>query len=437
MHDAARISATAELLEQCEQSWQKLRPLPADIIINRYFKERRFIGSKDRGAIAALVYLIIRNYATLTWHTQQHDIDGARALVIAALLLIEKKSFPDLQKLFNGEKFSPALLNASESAFAKALAGKDLLHEKMPDHVRYNYPLWLEKEIQSSLGEEWRKELVTLAKEAPVDLRVNTLLTTRDTLLAALQKEGFAVEATTLSPLGIRMQTRAPVFTSECFKKGWFEMQDEGSQLVSLMLNAKPGQKIIDFCAGAGGKTLAIAAQMKNKGRIFAWDTSEKRLAQMKERLKRAKVDNVQMHLLESERDPFIKRHKDSADAVIVDAPCSGSGTWRRNPDLKWRFHEKDLQEIMQIQKNILDSAARTVKPSGYLLYVTCSMFKCENETQVATFLSQQQNFRVVTTGDLCSNFNDRKKTQGGALRLTPLQDGTDGFFASLMQRSE
>lgn len=435
MHEAARLSASIELLAACESTWNTPRSLPTDIVINRYFKERRYIGSKDRGAIAALTYLIIRNYASLGWCVMQHGLEGTRALAIAALLLMEKKKLPVLQNLFSGEQFAPSRLTAAESAFAKAIAGQELLHKDMPDHARYNYPQWLESDLKSSLGDKWKEELQALAQEAPVDLRTNTLLTTRDALIAALRKEGYEAEPTPHSPIGVRLSKRGPVFTSATFKQGWFEMQDEGSQLVSLMLGAKPGQKVIDFCAGAGGKTLAIAAEMRNKGRILAWDTSEKRLKQMPERLRRAKVDNVQMHALESEHDAFVKRHKDSADAVLIDAPCSGSGTWRRNPDLKWRFHAKDLQEIVALQQRVLSSAARLVKPEGHLLYVTCSTLQKENEQQIDAFMSQHENFRVVMEDNLCSKLDHRKTSTAGMLRLTPLHDGTDGFFASLLQR--
>lgn len=437
MHESARISATIELVDQCLQAWQNPQRLPVDVILNRYFKERRYIGSKDRGSISALFYLIIRNLATLEWYLKRNAMEGARALVIAALALIQKKSISDLHSLFEGKKFSPAKLDKNEFTFAKTIAGKDVLHSGMPDHVKYNYPAWLEEEMKSSLGERWKEEMVALSKEAPVDLRVNTLLATREQLLAALTKEGFAVEPTPLCPTGIRMHTRAPVFTSQYFKQGWFEMQDEGSQIVSLMLDAKPGEKVIDFCAGAGGKTLAIAAMMKNKGRILAWDISEKRLAQIKERLRRAHVDNVQTYLLTSETDPFTKRHRDSADAVIVDAPCSGSGTWRRNPDLKWRFSAKDLEEITAMQMRILDSAAKLVKVGGRLLYITCSILKSENESQLETFLSQKKNFRVVIKKFLCSNNFESENWQSGSIQLTPHKDGTDGFFASLLERLE
>lgn len=437
MLEAARLNASIELLTQCEAAWNAERPMPSDIIINRYFKERRFIGSKDRGAIAAFCYLVIRHYAALNWHAQEHNMEGMRALCIAAFLLIHQKPLPELHLTFNGERFSPEKLSRQEADFAKAIAGRTLLHRDMPDPVRYNYPAWLNGMLQSSLGEQWREAIIALNQEAPVDLRTNTLHTTRDALLEALRKEGFKVEPTSLSPIGIRMQTRAPIFTSEYFKRGWFEMQDEGSQLVTQMLDVQPGQKIIDFCAGAGGKTLALAAAMRNKGRILAWDTSEKRLGQMAERLRRAKVDNVQTHVLASESDPFLKRHKGSADAVIVDAPCSGSGTWRRNPDMKWRFRPQDIEELTATQKRILESAAKLVKTGGYLLYITCSFLEAENESQLETFLSQNKNFGVVTAHNLCSKITPRATIRDGIVRLTPLQDGTDGFFASLLQRLE
>jgi 16S rRNA (cytosine967-C5)-methyltransferase len=411
--------------------------MPADIIINHYFKARRYIGSKDRGAIAELVYFIIRNYATLCWWAEKHNQKGARALAIATQLLHYKHTLIDLHNFCNGDAFSPAKLSTEEVTYAKALEGKDMLHEDMPDHVRLNYPAWMEDDLRASLGEGWQEELAALNKEAPVDLRTNTLLATRDELIAALREEQYEVEPTPISPIGVRMKTRAPIFTSACFKRGWFEMQDEGSQLVAQLAPVKPGDKVIDFCAGAGGKTLAIAALMKNKGRILAWDTSEKRLDQMKPRLARAKVDNVQRHVIASETDPFLKRHKSSADLVIIDAPCSGSGTWRRNPDLKWRFKETDLQEICAIQKRILESASRLIKLNGYLLYITCSLLQSENDKAIATFLTHQKNFRVAEPEKIWSNFFPQTIRQDGALHLTPHKDGTDGFFAYLLQRHE
>lgn len=438
MLNAARIQAATELLDECESSWAKPRPLPADIIINRYFKERRFIGSKDRGAIAGLVYYVIRNRATLSWWIEKQSIARTgRTLIIAEQMLHAHRKLVDIHNIMNGDRFSPAKLSPEEITLARALEGKELLHADMPAHARYNYPAWMETELHISLGDGWQAELDALNSEAPVDLRTNSLLTTRDDLIAALRKEQYHVEPTPHSPVGVRMHTRAPVFTSECFKRGWFEMQDEGSQLAALLAPVQPGDKVIDFCAGAGGKTLALAAQMQNKGRLLAWDTSEKRLDQMKPRLARAKVDNVQRHVLESENDPFLKRHKESADCVIIDAPCSGSGTWRRNPDLKWRFTENDLAEIHAIQKRILESASRLVKRDGFLLYITCSLLQSENDKAIAAFLTQEKKFAVADPEKIWSKFPSPPTRRDCNLRLTPHKDGTDGFFATLLQRCE
>jgi 16S rRNA (cytosine967-C5)-methyltransferase len=222
-------------------------------------------------------------------------------------------------------------------------------------------------------------------------------------------------------------------FNTQAFKDGKYEMQDEGSQVVSLLVEAKPGQKVIDFCAGAGGKTLAIAATMQNKGRILAWDVSANRLAQMNKRLARAGVSNVQTHALRDEADPHLKRHLASADWVVVDAPCSGSGTWRRNPDLKWRFTLEDLQEIKQIQQRILTNAARLVKPGGRLVYITCSVFLDENYWQVKQFLGGNPTFRVEAPNKLWNKHVNARDGLGSCLALSPHQDGTDGFFAAVL----
>lgn len=437
MLEPARIETAIQLISQCEAAWSSERKIPADIILHQHFKASRFMGSKDRAAIAELVYFIIRNKLELEWWCVQHGLASARALVLTALATHRGLAPTQIKALFNGEKFNPAPLNRQEEDLAVALKGKKLLNQNMPEYVQHNVPEWMLPYIQSALGEDWKTAIGTLNEEAPVDLRANTLLTTRDELLVALNNEGFQVEATRLSPIGIRMQKRAPIFTSKHFKEGWFEMQDEGSQLVSLMANAKPGDRVIDFCAGAGGKTLAMAAEMKNKGRILAWDTSETRLNQMSERLRRAKVDNVQRHLLESERDEFLRRHYESADVVVIDAPCSGSGTWRRNPDLKWRTTKVDLEKVISVQQKILHSASRLVKAGGHLLYITCSFFTEENEQQIETFLSQSKKFRVVTSDKICSKLSKLRTNKEGMLRLMPHQDGTDGFFATMMQRVE
>lgn len=432
MTPSSRLHATIELLHEILSGWQSEKRFPADKVIDRFFRSRRYIGSKDRAYVGELVYWVLRNLALLQWNVGAQY--NARLLVFAALQYRKEYKLAELDALCDGDKYSPHTMTPSER---EALLKKPA---EPPLHVRLNYPQWLEPELKKTLGGDFEKAMQALNEQASTDLRANTLKTTRDELLAALNAEEFECEATPQSPIGIRLKKRAPIFTSPLFKAGHFEVQDEGSQMVAALVTAKPGMKVIDFCAGAGGKTLAIAAQMKNKGRVLAWDTSAKRLTQIKERLKRAGVDNVQTHVLESEADAFIKRHKQSADRVLVDAPCSGTGTWRRNPDLKWRFTEKDLQKVCALQETILHSAARLVAVGGRLIYATCSILSRENEQQVQNLLKNNANFRVVCTKKIWDNIvtgNENKDADNAAsfFSVAPHQDGVDGFFAAVLER--
>ncbi len=478
MLPAARIAAAIELLDTLFTQWNAGRRTPADAYLDQYFRARRFIGSKDRGAIAELVYWVLRHKASLEWwigyschpgagrdpgsvsEGKSHEnppglsaphgmgpglrrddcMGEARALVISALTFRSMDPHTQMNEsvttLFTGERYAPAPLTAEEKAYLKRIEGQPLFHPDMPASARDNYPAWLHAELEATFGNHVSAEMEALNAQAPVDLRANTLKISRDDLLAKLREEGIHAELAPLAPHGIRLAQRAPIFASPLFKAGYFEMQDAGSQLVAELAEAKPGMKVIDFCAGAGGKTLALAAQMKNKGRILAFDTSENRLTQMKPRLKRAGVDNVQLHVITSEHDAFLKRHKDSADIVLVDAPCSGSGTWRRNPDLKWRFTPTDLEELEGLQKKILLSASRLVKPGGKIIYATCSMLQRENESVAAHFLKSVSNFRVVSPAEIWDKTPAAESCKNATtLRLTPHQDGVDGFFAAIFQR--
>lgn len=438
------------MLDDILDGWRSEKCLPADKIIDRFFRARRYIGSKDRAYIGELVYWILRHLALLRWYTQSETLqENAQTLVLAALLSRQEYTLSELRVLCDGEKYSPRTITREElkiltgmSTPYSAKTADPLPVQEIPPPARLNYPAWLEGELRKSLKGEFEQALIALNAQAATDLRVNTLKTTRDALLAALRAEGFACEATPTSPVGIRLEKRAPIFTSPLFKAGHFEVQDEGSQMVATLVGAQAGMKVIDFCAGAGGKTLALAAQMHNKGRLLAWDNSEKRLKQMKERVKRAGVDNVQIHVLESEHDGFIKRHKSSAQRVLVDAPCSGTGTWRRNPDLKWRFTQQDLQEVMRAQESILQSAARMVAVGGRLIYATCSILTCENEMQVEKFIKNNGNFKVVCAKKIWDNIStgdeimDADDAVVSYLSVTPHQDGVDGFFAAVIERT-
>lgn len=437
MRTGARIASAIELLEMLHSNWNDGHRAPADGVLSDYFKARRFMGSKDRGFVSELVYFILRHGGAIEWWLDKAKADSKpRQIVIAALILGFDFTRGKLAELFDGKHFSPKPLSAPEKDLADTLSGQALIDDDMPDWAKFNVPVWLEKKLKASFGEDYIAEIDAMNKEAPIDLRVNTLkCPDRGDLIMELDRLNYYGIPTPHSPIGVRLKKRLPVFTLDLFKNGWFEMQDEGSQMVAQIINAQPGEKVIDFCAGAGGKTLAIAAKMENKGRLLAWDVNEKRLNQIKKRLARAGVDNVLLHVLESTTDPFIKRHKDSADWVLVDAPCSGSGTWRRNPDLKWRLTPEDLTEVKALQHDILRSAARTVKSGGRLIYATCSLFDEENQTQAKSFLVDHPEFTVEPLPQIWNKLIHRHEGLGECLRLTPYNHGTDGFFAIMFKR--
>lgn len=439
MKPSARISAVIELLETLYQTWQDNRQLPMDVMMGQYFKDRRYIGSKDRAFIGEMTYGILRHGGSLEWHLEQvKQPVSPRSVVLAGLVFFYGQTEDDLADLFSGEAYGPEALGHQEEKLICALVQTDFENEMMPIAARHSFPDWMEGRLRDAFGTDIETALEALNKEAPVDLRTNTLKCPgRAELIFALDKEGFMAMPTPHSPLGVRLKKRIPAFTTQAFRDGWFEMQDEGSQLASLLVQAEKGQKVVDFCAGAGGKTLAIAATMGNKGRIVAFDTSARRLKQMPKRLARAGVDNVLLKDIKSENDALVKRHRDSADWVLVDAPCSGSGTWRRNPDLKWRMTPNDLAELKVLQRRILASAATLVKKGGKLVYVTCSIFPDENANQVSQFIMDYPEFKVAHPGklwdSLCRPLNDDPNQV--VMQLAPHKDGTDGFFAAVFER--
>lgn len=440
MTPAAHTQATIELIEHIQATWANDRHAPVDALLAQYFKARRYIGAKDRGAISDLVYFTLRHGGTLEWHLEQCDrTTTPRRLVMVALLFYAMPghtplAVEDINELFCGEKYAPSILTDQEMTMLTRCEGREFMAADMPSAAKYNYPDWMEGRLKDAFGDELPEAMQAMNAQAPIDLRTNLLkCKDRGDLILALDADGYFAAPTPHSPIGVRLKKRLPAFNTVAFREGLYEMQDEGSQIASLLVAAKPGQKVIDFCAGAGGKTLAIAATMKNKGRLLAWDTAAHRLEQMSKRLARAGVSNVQTHVLTSESDPFLKRHVKTADWVLVDAPCSGSGTWRRNPDLKWRFTLDDLREIKELQMRILANAARLVKPGGRLVYVTCSVFADENIWQVKQFLGNNPTFRVATPDRMWNKHLTTQQDVGDFLALSPHKDGTDGFFAAIL----
>jgi 16S rRNA (cytosine967-C5)-methyltransferase len=306
----------------------------------------------------------------------------------------------------------------------------------MPRAVACNLPGWLEPPLVAVYGRHLEDEMAALNAPAPIDLRVNMLKADRGAARRALAGDGIAAEPTPWSPLGLRLKRRAPLSLTAAFKEGLVEVQDEGSQVAALLAGARPGMRVVDFCAGAGGKTLALAAQMQNRGKLVACDTAAWRLERAGKRLRRAGISNVERRVLSSERDLWVKHHAKSFELVFVDAPCLGIGSWRRNPDAKWRTRPQDLAELVGRQRDILASAARLVKPGGRLVYVTCSLLREENEGQAEAFLADHPEFALVPAARAWA------ETIGGAspagddfLRLTPARHGTDGFFVAIFER--
>lgn len=437
MTPGARLQAAIELLAEIHGG-----SAPADRAAAAFFRNRRYIGGSDRRAVLDRAYAVLRRRAALDWWIARAAPEGAaaeteRGRMIAALALLEGWSFDRVAGAFDGGQYRPARLSESERALARALEGHTIEHPAQPAPVRLEFPAWLEPAFRDAFGDRMETELAALMVEAPLDLRVNALKGDRAAARAALAAEGVESAPTPLSPLGLRVAGRPPLATLESFTGGLVEVQDEGSQLVALLADARPGQRVVDFCAGAGGKTLAMAASMANKGHLVATDVLRGRVDRAAVRLRRAGVHNVERRGLSSERDPWVKRHARRFDRVLVDAPCSGCGTWRRNPDQRWRLTADGLAELAALQARILRSAARLVKPGGRLIYATCSLLAEENEAQVARFLAAFATFApmpiskvwAATIGGACPGGGDW-------LRLTPARHGCDGFFVAVLGRA-
>jgi len=420
---AARIAGSVELLAAIETAHRK----PADAVANDFFRARRFIGSGDRRAVADRVWRVLRQRRRLAWWLARSGGGPTPRLLLAGSLLLEGWTGAGVAQTFSGGRYAAAPLSPEEAACLHRLEGHTLDHPEMPLAVRLEVPDWLPAPLQARFGADLESELAALAAEAPLDLRVNLLKATREQAQAALAAEGIATEPTPLSPWGLRVAGRRPVVTGPSFLSGLVEIQDEGSQLVAALVGARPEMRVADFCAGAGGKTLALAMTMENRGHIVACDVSAPRLDAALRRLRRAGVHNAERHLLQA-GDKWAKRRAGTFDRVLVDAPCTGTGTWRRNPDARLRLTEGDLRELVPKQAAILDAASRLVRKGGRLVYATCSLLPEENEAQVSAFLDRFAEFAVRPPGA-------GLPVAGPFLSLTPRAHGTDGFFAAVLER--
>jgi 16S rRNA (cytosine967-C5)-methyltransferase len=422
MHPNALLDLTTELL----RSVLKL-DAPADGLVSMFFRKHRDLGVRERHTLAETTYAVLRQRLLF-----QH---------LAAAGKFNEKGAPERRLAIlawqGNEAFLRGALTAQEQSWLADVQKID--RTALPEKLRHNLPDWLANPLRESLGEGFWPLVEELARPAPLDLRVNALKAKRDEVQAALAEAGITAEPTPYSPWGLRIQGKPALSKLPLFTQGLVEVQDEGSQLLAALVDAKRGEMVVDFCAGAGGKTLALGAAMRNTGRLYAFDVSGHRLESLKPRLARSGLSNVHPAQIAHERDDRIKRLAGKIDRVLVDAPCSGLGTLRRNPDLKWRHSPKALEELQAKQSAILAGAARLLKPGGRLVYATCSLLPQENERVAEAFSAQHgAEFEPVDAAvvlEAARIGEPAALVAGPYLRLWPHRHHTDGFFAAVWQR--
>jgi 16S rRNA (cytosine967-C5)-methyltransferase len=431
MRLGGRLAAAIEVLADVET-----RRRPVADALKDWGLGHRFAGSGDRAAIGNIVYDALRHRASIAWAM---GAETPRALALGAVGRHWSVGVDGLAASLEGDPHAPPPLTDSER---EGLAA-DL--SSAPPPVRADIPEWLAPHFEQTFGAEFVEEGAALAERPPLDMRANTLKADRDKMLKALARQGAA--PTPFAPDGMRIaptkdDARHPYVQAEtAFQKGWFEIQDEGSQLAALLAGARPGDQILDLCAGAGGKTLALAASMENKGQIHATDSDRGRLAPIHDRLRRAGTRNVQVHEARAPLDALAGR----MDRVLIDAPCTGVGTWRRRPDAKWRLSERALADRRAEQAALLDQAVRFLKPGGAIAYVTCSLLPGENTEQVRAFAGRHEGFAVLPGADVISASGLPAEAKAGlagaalvlpeGVVLSPRRTGTDGFFVALLAR--
>lgn len=412
--------------------------VPMDTVIGDYMRRRRYIGSKDRAFIANRVYECVRHKARVEWHLMSLHVEEItpRLSALTTYAFLDDRNKKDLEKLFDGSKYGPEKLSVQETKILEKLYDRNLFHKDMPEDVWAECPPEYEEKLRAIYGDNFATEMAAMLEPAPLDVRVNIVQATREKVKDFLKADGVETEDAPYSPWGLRAKGKTYLSRTKAFAKGWIDIQDEGSQLIALACGAEPGQQIIDYCAGAGGKTIALANAMEGKGRIVAMDIDTRRLNKSKERFKRARVsDNVEVRPLEDAKNlKWLKRQKGKFDIILLDVPCSGSGTWRRNPDMRWITYGPDLEELQNIQAEIMGKVRDVVKPGGKLVYATCSLFREENENQVEKFLKENDDFVLV---DLSKNWPSKtlNPCEGAMMRLTPAKHQTDGFFTAVMQK--
>lgn len=426
MRLGGRTQAAIEILDDIAA-----RTRPVADALRGWGLNHRFAGSADRGVIANLVYDSLRKKASQSWRM---DDDTGHSLAFATLMDQWARPADQLAAAFADDRFAPPMPAPDRLAAWSSRSLNDA-----PDWVRADIPQWSAPYLEASLGADWVSQAAALGLRAPLDLRVNTLKADRAKVVKALSR--FDAKPGSLFSTAVRIaagsaETRLPNVQAEAgFQKGWFEIQDEGSQMVAALAAARPGEQVLDLCAGAGGKTLAMAAAMANKGQIHAFDADRNRLAPIHDRLKRAGARNVQVVSPHQSLDHLAGK----MDLVVIDAPCTGSGTWRRRPDAKWRISEEALERRQQEQSQLLRDAMRYLRPGGRLLYITCSLFGAENEDRVSALISEEPMMQLATPDETWSSLCQtalHKDSQRASMMLTPLSCDTDGFYAAMLKRN-
>lgn len=395
---------------------------PADVKLGWFFKQNRELGTKDRAFVAESVYGVLRRKSFLAYVADGED---PRKLLVAWLLRVEGMSLRELDET----------LSKQQKEWAHEIKAKAT--DDIPKYMQADLPEWFWNSLVTQYGEE---QALTIARSmhqpAPLDLRVNLVKTTREDVSAKFASEHTEVTPTPYAPNGLRMAQKMTISKHKLFTDGMIEVQDEGSQLLAQLVAPRRGEMVADFCAGAGGKSLALGAMMRNSGRIYAFDVSEKRLQNLGTRLKRSGLSNLHSQLISSEQDPKLKRLFGKFDRVLVDAPCSGLGTLRRNPDLKWRQTPQDIVELTAKQTRILERAAKLVKAGGRLVYATCSLLQEENDNIADAFVALHPQFRLVPASEVLAQQQIALDT-GPYLKLLPHLHQTDGFFAAVFEKEK
>jgi len=423
MHPSALLDASADLVGRVLRFDH-----PADAVVSRFFREHREFGPRERATLTETVYAVLRKKLLFDHFSPSGSGPKERRMAILGF--------------YGPRDFLLGALNDQERRWLAAC--DEVRSVDLMERHRHNLPEWLVAPLKAQLGDDFWPLVESLQQSAPLDLRVNSFTDKRAQVQAELHKAGIAAAPTPYSPWGLRVEGKPALAKLDAFVRGAIEVQDEGSQLLALLLDARRGEMVVDFCAGAGGKTLAIGAAMRSTGRLYAFDTSAHRLDALKPRLARSHLSNVHPAAIAHERDDRVKRLAGKIDRVLVDAPCSGLGTLRRNPDLKWRQSAKTVEELSAVQTAILQSAARLVKAGGRLVYATCSVLPAENEAIAEAFGAANPGFVPQDAGELLAALKvpDAAKLCSGGdsgtryLRLWPQRHAADGFFAAVWNRA-